>query len=480
MSTSTAAEPDHKDQPPARVKGDVNAYVVVGALVLIAAVATWLVPAGAFDRVLNPETGRQVVVPGSYHSVPASPVGPWELWLLIQSGLIKAAEIVFFILVVGGCFGLVTKTGAMTAVIAKFVTRFEGKRYERWAFIAIFALLYSFSMTFGFAEQGIVFVPFIVIMAVSLGYDAVVAVAVVVFATALGFAGSLTGPFNVAIAQRIADLPLYSGLWFRAIATVIIFTIAAAYLLRYATKVKKNPSKSVVAHLDFSDVAMTEDPGSVVMTALHKRVLAVFGVALVLMIFALLRLDFSLADLTAYFILVSVVLGFVAGMRPGMLADTFVDGAKSLVYAALLVGFARSIQVIMETGFILDTLIYGIVQPLSAVPLVLVPGAMVLVQTLINLVIPSSSAMAVITMPIMSPLSDLLGVQRQTAVLAFQFGDGITNLILPTYSVLIGALALAKVPFGAWFRFVWPLVLILTVTVIVLAIVAEQIGVGPF
>lgn len=479
MADAQVAEREPEERP-ARVRGDVNAYVVVAALILVAAVATWFVPAGAYNRVLNAETGRQVVEQGSFHSVDASPVGPWEVFLLIQKGLIDAAEIVFFILIVGGCFGLVTKTGAMTSLIAKFVTRFRGKRYESWSFIAIFALLYTFAMTFGFAEQGIIFVPFIVIMAISLGYDAIVAVAVVVFATALGYAGSLTGPFNVAIAQKIADLPLYSGLWFRAIASAVIFSIAAAYLLRYARKVKKDPSKSLVAHLDFSDLEITDDPTTLVMTNRHKRVLVVFGLSLAFMIFAMLRLDFSLAHLTAYFLLVAIAMGVVATMRPGAIADNFVDGAKALVYPALLVGVARGIQVILESGAILDSLINGLVQPLSSIPTLLVPGAMVLVQSLINLIIPSSSAMAVITMPIMSPLSDLLDVQRQTAVLAFQFGDGITNLILPTYSVLVGALGLARVPFGAWFRFAWPLAIILTLTVIGLAILAQQIGVGPF
>ena len=225
---------------------------------------------------------------------------------------------------------------------------------------------------------------------------------------------------------------------------------------------------------------MTEDPTKVVMTSRHKRVLIVFALALGFMIFALLRLNFTLADLSAYFLLVAVLIGIVATMRPGAIADNFVDGAKSLVYPALLVGLARAIQTILESGAILDTLINGLVQPLLYVPTLLVPGAMVVVQSIINLIIPSSSAMAVITMPIMSPLADLLDIQRQTAVLAFQFGDGVTNLILPTYSVLIGALGLAKVPFGAWFRFVWPLVVILTVTVIVLAIIAQTIAVGPF
>lgn len=463
-----------------KVKGEVNAYVIIAVLIFLATMATWLVPAGQYDRVLDKVTGRQVVVAGSFHNVSQAPVGPWDMFRLIQKGFIEANVIILFVLVVGGSFGLLAQTGSITALIAKAVTLFKGKPYERWSFVFIFAVLFSFSMTFGFAEQGIIFVPFIAMMAVSMGYDAIVAVACVCFATALGYAGSLTGPFNVSIAQQVAGLPLYSGLWFRAICAAVIITVSAWYLLRYATRVKKDPTKSLLAHLGPSKLEMIEDPERIVMTSLHKRVMAVFGASVVFMIYAMLQLKFGMAELTAFFIFVGVLIGAVSGMRPGVIADGFVEGAKSLLYPALLVGFARGIQTIMDTGLILDSLINILVQPLSYLPTVLVPGMMVFVQSLINLIIPSSSAMAVVTMPIMTPLSDLLHIQRQTAVLAYQFGDGITNLILPSYSVLIGALGLAKVPFGSWFRFAMPIVVILTVVVLVLVTIAEIVKVGPF
>ena len=459
---------------------EVNAYVIIAVLIAIATIATWLVPAGIFDRVMDPVTKRSIVVAGSFHLVQQAPVGFWDCFMLIQKGFTQANVIILFILVVGGSFGLLTQTGSIHSLIAKAVCMFKGKPYEKWSFIFILAVLFSCSMTFGFAEQGIIFVPFIAMMAVAMGYDAVVAVGTVCFATALGYAGSLTGPFNVAIAQQIAGLPLYSGLWYRAICAVIIFSIAAWYLLHYAHKVKNDPSKSLVAHLDYSALEMTEDPESVVMTALHKRVLIFFGASVVFMIYAMLQLKFGMEALTAYFLLVGILIGILGRMKAGAIADGFVEGAKGLLYPALLVGFARGIQTIMDTGLIMDTLINALVQPLSYLPTVLVPGMMVFVQSLINLIIPSSSAMAVVTMPIMTPLADLLHIQRQTAVFAYQFGDGITNLLLPSYSVLIGALGLARVPFGKWFRFAWPLCIILTVAVFILATIAEIIKVGPF
>jgi len=466
--------------PPTKVKGDINAYVVVAVMIFLAAVATWVIPAGAYERVENPVSGVESVVPGTFQSIDGTPVGPWEVWLLIQEGLADAGTIIFFILIVGGCFGLISQTGAITALIARVVTFFQGKKYEKLAFVAVFGIFFTCSATFGFGEQAIIFVPFIVMMAIALGYDAVLAVAVVVCATALGYAGSITGPFNVAIAQDIAGLPLYSGYWFRLVSAVVIFGIAATYILRYARKIKRDPSKSLVAHIDFSDVEMHDDPREIVMTGMHKRVLITFLVAITFMIFSMMKFNFTLKELTGYFLLVTVVIGIVALMRPGDMADSFLDGARALVYPALLVGFARSIQVILESGGVLDSIVNGLVQPLSALPVVLVPGTMILVQSVINLFIPAASAMAVVTMPIMSPLADLLEIQRQTAVLAYQFGDGITNLILPSYPILMAALGLARVPFGKWFRFSWPLVVILLVTVFVLGTIAELVKVGPF
>ncbi len=480
MSPDNLENPEVRERQEAKATGEVNAYVIIAVLILLATIATWLVPAGVYDRVLDKVTGRSIVVAGSFHIVQQAPVGFWECWKLIQKGFMEANSIILFVLVVGGSFGLLTQTGAITSLIAKAVCLFKGKSYERWSFVFIFAVLFLCSATFGFAEQGIIFVPFIAMMAVSMGYDAIVGMATVVFATALGYAGSLTGPFNVAIAQQVAGLPLYSGLWFRAICAVIIIAISAWYILRYAEKVKKDPAKSLVAHIDYSSMEMTEDPEKVVMTGVQKQVLLLFGAAVVFMIYAMLQLKFSMNDLTAYFMLVGVLIGIFGRMKAGDIADGFIVGAQSLLYPAFLVGFARGIQTIMEKGLIMDSLINFLVQPLSFLPTLIVPGMMVFVQSLINLIIPSSSAMAVVTMPIMTPLADLLHIQRQTAVFAYQFGDGVTNLILPSYSVLIGALGLARVPFDKWFKFAVPLVLILTVVVFVLATVAEMIKVGPF
>lgn len=480
MSTESFSHKDVRTKETKAPRGDVNAYVIVAIIIALAAIATWLVPAGAFERETNPDTGAKVVLPGTFQGVEQTPVGPWDVFLSIPLGLTSAATIIFFILAVGGCFGLLSQSGAVTALMAKVVTRFHGKRYEKFSFIFIFAILFACASTFGFAEQGIIFVPFMVMLAIAMGYDAILAVAVVVCATAVGFAGSLTGPFNVAIAQDIAGLPLYSGLWFRLIAAIILFSITAAYIFRYASMIKKDPSRSLVAHLDFSDVEMHDDPKNIQMTGRHKAALSVFGVAIAFMIFAMLVWKWGLPELTGYYVLIAILIGLTSGLRAGGIADGFIEGSRQLLFAALLVGFARTVQIILEQGQIIDSIINGLVQPLSGVTPVLVPGLMVIVQSGINLVIPSSSAMAVVTMPIMAPLSDLLDMQRQTAVIAYQFGDGITNLILPSYSVLMGALGLARVPFGKWFRFIWPLTLILLATVILLAIIAEAIGVGPF
>lgn len=219
-------------------KIEIHAYVIIFILIIIAAIATWVVPAGQYDRVLDEATGRQIVQAGTFHEVEPNPVNLWTFWKNIHKGMIDGVSIFMFILIIGGTFGLLTKTGALNVLIAKVVTKFKGKRYEKLAFILMFSIFYIFTITFNFAEQGMIFVPFIVIMAVSLGYDPIVGVAVVVLATALGYSGSLTGPFNVSIAQSIAQLPMYSGLWYRVICSVIIYSITCWWLLRYASKLK--------------------------------------------------------------------------------------------------------------------------------------------------------------------------------------------------------------------------------------------------
>ncbi|MGL5514988.1 MAG: YfcC family protein, partial [Sporomusa sp.] len=385
-----------------------------------------------------------------------------------------------FLLVIGGTFGIFKATGAIDALIARIITIFKGKVYERWIFVVLFSLFYTCSAIFGLSEEGMVFVPFIVSMSIALGYDAVLGLAVMLFSAALGYAAALTNPFNVGIAQAIAGLPMYSGLWYRLIAFVVILVVTCWYMLRYADKIKKDPSKSLVADIDYSHIKIVEDPTKVVMTNNQKVVVAAFVGAFACMIFTIIKWHFWLDQLTCVFLAIALLVGIVARMSPNEIAENFVEGAKTLVFAAVLVGIARGIQTVMESGLILDSIINAMVQPFNYLPSTTIAPFMVLVQSIINMVIPSSSAMAVVTMPIMSPMADVLGIQRQTACLAYQFGDGITNLILPYWPTLVIGIGMSGVPFQRWFKFALPLVGIILVIALGFVIIAEFIKIGPF
>ena len=455
-------------------------YVIIFSLMVIAAIATWIIPAGEFDRVVDEATQRNIVQAGTYHHVEQNPVNPIDFFVYIQKGMMDAADISIFLLIIGGTFGIFKATGAIDALIARIMVIFGGKTYEKWIFVVLFAFFYTCSAIFGMSEEGMVFVPFIVSMSVALGYDAVLGLSVMILSSALGYTASLTNPFNIGIAQAIAGLPVYSGMWYRMIVFVVILVVTCTYMLKYAEKVKADPQKSLVADIDYSHIEIKDDPSKIKMTKIQKRVIVAFAGSFACMIFSIIKWHFWLDQLTCVFLAIGILVGIVARMSANEIAENFVEGAKTLVFASMLVGLARGIQTVMENGLILDSIINGVIQPLSYLPKTLIAPFMLFVQSIINLIIPSSSAMAVVTMPIMTPIADVLGVQRQTACLAYQFGDGITNLILPFWPTLVIGLSMSEVPYQKWVKFAIPLVLILLVIAATFLAVAELIQVGPF
>ncbi len=457
-----------------------HAFTIIFILLIVAAVLTWILPSGAFERVYDENTGRMIAVAGSYHKVEANPVGPWNFFELLIKGFGNASVTMICLLVVGGTFGLVNQSGAIDGFIAKFISRFKGKAFDIWSLIIVYAFFYILAATIGIGEQAMVFMPIFLIMSISLGYDAVVATAIMTFGLSFGYTGALTCPYSIILGQSIAGLPIGSALWFRALISPLIFAVGAWWIYRYAKKIKKDPSKSLVADMDYSDIVVVSDPDKVQMSQTQKRVLYIFAAAFAFMIFAIIKWSFSLSQLAAMYLIVAIAIGIARKLTPGQIADGFVEGAKTLLFAALLVGFARGIQTILEDGVVQDTVINALVYPLQFLPKFLLAPAMVLIQTVVNMIIPSQSAMAMVTMPIMAPLADLIGIQRQVAVLAYQFGDGITNLILPTWAILMIGLGFTKVPFSRWFKFALPICIIMTLLALVLSAVAQAIQIGPF
>ena len=390
-----------------------------------------------------------------------------------------AAQIVFFIFVVGGSFQIITATGTIEAGIGIMAKKLNGKEK---LMIPIFMVIFGLGgATFGMAEETIVFVPIGIALARALGFDAITGTAMITLGAACGFNSGFMNPFTVGVAQGIAELPLFSGIGLRIVIFIVLLIITAIYLIRYAEKVKKDPSASVVAKLEKEESGKRIDLSNVPeMNIRHKIILLTIVAGFAVIITGVFKYGWYIVEIGSTFLAMGIISGLIGGLGPSKIASEFVVGAKSIAFGALVVGVARGILIVMTDGLIIDTIVYGLANAIKALPKSLSVIGMYIVQVVINFFIPSGSGQASATMPIMVPLSDLLGITRQTAVMAFQFGDGFTNSIIPTSAALMGYLSMGNVPYEKWFKFIWPLMLIWIGTGMVFLIIANAISYGPF
>ena len=456
-----------------------HTYVVLFTVIIIMSILTYIVPAGTYDRVQDPSTKRTVVDPESFHNVEQNPTKPFDLVQSIPKGMVDAAGIVFFIFIVGGAFQIITSTGAIEAGISKAAIGLKGKEK---LMIPMFLVIFSAAGgTFGMAEETIVFVPIGIALARALGYDAITGTAMITLGAACGFSSGFMNPFTVGVAQGIAELPLFSGIAMRLIILVVMLIITTWYLMRYADKVKRDPSASIVIELEREEKHKTIDLTDIPkLEARHYLVLLTVLIGLAFIVIGVFRWDWYITEIGSAFLTMGIIGGFIGKLGPSKIAQEFVVGAKSIVFGALVVGVARGILIVMQEGMIIDTIINGLASAIQILPNAISVIGMYIVQVIINFFIPSGSGQAAATMPIMIPLGDIIGVTRQTTVMAYQFGDGFTNSIIPTSAALMGVLSIAKIPYEKWFKFLWPLMLIWIGTGAIFLIIANIINYGPF
>jgi len=452
-----------------------HTYVLLFMIIVIAAVLTYVVPAGEYTRVER--NGRQAVEPGTYKNIEQQPVGLFTVLQSFQLGMINAANIVFFVFIIGGAVQILRETKAIDAVLYKTV---KGTKKENLVIIITTVFFALLGGVMGLYEEALGFMPFAIMIALSLGYDAVVGISMGLLGLAAGFASAPINPFTVGIAQGIAELPLFSGMWYRWLFWFISVGVTIWYIIRYAKKIKKDPSKSYVQGIDYSDMELNSDSEEIELTSARKRVLFVFVAALGILMFGVLQYGWYINELAGLFFGMGIAVGIVYGMSPNEMGEHFVAGAKYLLYGALLIGVARGIMVVLEQGAILDSIVYYLVQPLYHLPNILSAGLMVIVQTFINFFIPSGSGQAMVTMPIMAPIADLIGIKRQVAVLAFQYGDGFSNMFIPTLGATMACLGIAKIEYGKWISYVWKLLVIQLIIGLISVGGAVVIGLGPF
>lgn len=451
-----------------------HTFVILVFLVFVAAALTYIVPAGEFERVKDEATGKSLVVTGSYHHVDESPVSLVNIPKSIVQGLIDSADVVFFILIIGGAFQVITSTGMIEAVTGRVAKKFANR--GKWV-IPIFITLFSiggFSM--GMSTEVMVFVPIGIAVARALGFDALTGTAMVSLGAASGFTAGILNPFNVGLAQAIAEVPIFSGAWLRVILLICLITVTSLYLMRYAGRVKKDASQSLVYDLENSAEAEEIDFSKLPAVQLkHYFVIATVVIGFATLIWGVSKKDWWMEELAALFLTMGVVSGLCAAYGPSRIAREFVKGASAITYGALIIGLARGIMVVLDHGNVIDTIVNSLALLVGELPGSVQVLGMYFFQNVMNVFITSGTGMAVTTMPIMVPLSDLLGITRQTAVLTFQLGDGISNMILPTSSALMGSLAVSGIPYQKWVRFFFPLMCVWVAIGAVFVIVANII-----
>ena len=497
-----------------------HTYVIVFAIVVLSAILTWIIPGGEYDRtVVNVNgTDRSVIVQDSYHQVDNSGQS-WEIFASFFKGFVDKADIIMFILIIGGAFWIMNASKSIDVGIYSFLEFTKKLEKNKWIrkigvnniILTLIMLIFSiFGATFGMSEETIAFVIIFVPMAIKMGYDSIVGVAICFVAAGLGFAGALLNPFTIGIAQGLSDLPLFSGIEYRLFCWFVINIIGFTFILRYAAKVRKNPESSLVYTDDnywrknhASDIENIEyyTPMSAWVTyfillvtmitfsfyypqstlkignsesttyvlPIVTALFAIFGVMslrksvhffiLNLLLFTIIYLivgvmgyGWYIMEISTLFFAMGIFSGIAFSNTANEITKLFLEGVSDILSAAMIVGLAGGILIILEEGQIIDSILYYISQSMNDFGKIASVGMMYVIQNIINVIIPSGSAKAALTMPMMSQFSDLIGVSRQATVMAFQFGDGFTNMITPTSGVLIGVLGVAKIPYDKWVK----------------------------
>ncbi|MCB9015859.1 MAG: YfcC family protein [Lentimicrobiaceae bacterium] len=508
-----------------------HTYVIIFYLIVISAALTWIVPGGKFERVMVEVNGtqREVIADNSFRYIESQPQ-TWQIFSALFDGFVDKADIIVFILMIGGAFWIMNNSKSIDVGIMSFLKK--ARKLERVDFIrklgvdniiiTLIMLLFSiFGATFGMSEETIAFVIIFVPLAISMGYDSIVGLNMCFVAAALGFAGALLNPFTIGIAQGLSHLPLFSGIEYRFFCWIVINLVGISFVLRYMHKIRKNPEKSPVyeedaywraRHEESSEEIAYYTPksawvawiflsaafvyyafilpsttltvgnasvnwpvfpvlaGLFIVTgwvalrkSVHFFVLNLLMFTIFLLIAGVMGYNWYVMEIATLFMALGLFSGISMNYSPNTITRLFIEGVKDITSAAMVVGLAGGIIIILNNGLVIDTLLHNISGAMADMGNIATVGTMYVMQTAINIFIPSGSAKAALTMPIMSQFSDLIGLSRQATVMAFQFGDGFTNMITPTSGVLIGALGVARIPYNKWLKWVTPFMIILVI-----------------
>jgi uncharacterized ion transporter superfamily protein YfcC len=483
MADTTTTAPTEKKQRSFQLP---SAYTILFALIVLMAIATWLIPAGTYDvdKDVSP-------IPGTYHSVPSHPArilvdsltapinglygienAKGNINYYNSGSLFGAIDVALFIIVIGGFLGVTMRTGAIQAGIGRLVARLEGR--ERWMIPILMTVFALGGTTYGMAEESLAFYSLVIAVMIAAGYDALTGAAIVLIGCGVGTFGSTINPFATGIASGFAGVSISDGLVLRLVMLIVGLGLGIFFVLRYADRVKADPTRSVVAGMREENArhfSVDAGEGEIVMTGRQRAILAVFALAFIVMMYGVIpwedlniglpTLWWWFPEMTASFILFSIVIGVIGRMSESDLTTAFVDGSRDLLGVALIIGIARGITVVMNNGLITDTVLNWAEQALGDVGEAGFAVVMFLLFLPLSFLIPSSSGLATVAMPIMSPLAGFANVPAELVVTAYQSASGIMNLFIPTSAVVMGGLAIARVPYGTYLKWVWPLLAML-------------------
>ena len=435
--------------------------VLLGGCVILAAAASYVLPAGEFDRADDEATGRSVVVAGTYHAVERTPVNLFDAMVALPRGMAEAGEVIFLVFLIGGAFTVVDESGALRRGVTSLVRTLGGRDLLVIPIVSIFFA--TGGVVENMQEEIIPLIPVLLVLTRTVGFTPLVAVAMSAGAAFVGSAFSPINPFQVQIAQKLAELPLGSGWPFRGIFLILALALWIGMTMRYASRERLEPE-------------LIEESGDVGIDAKDWVIFGLVAATFTVLVVGLLSWGWDFNQLSAAFFIMGVAIGLLAGMGLTGTAEAYVRGFRSMAYAALLIGFARAIFVVLEDGHIVDTIVHAMFTPLEGLPLIASSLGMVAAQTAIHVPVPSVSGQAVLTMPVLIPLSDLLGLSRQVVVLAYQYGAGLCDIITPTNGALLAMLAAAGVRYEDWIKFAVPLYLALVALGAVSIAIAIAIG----
>lgn len=460
-----------------------TAYSILFLLIILVAALTWVIPAGQYERSMNEDVGREVAVPGTYETVESNPQGFVDIMLAPTGGFYdpdsyaaNAIDVALFVLFLGGFLGVINATGAIDTGIRNVMHRLEGR--EIWMIPILMTLFALGGTTYGMAEETLAFYAILIPIIIAAGYDAVTGVAVILIGAGIGVLASTINPFATIIASDAAGIPFTDGIVLRLVLLIGGLVICVGYVMRYAKRVKADPSRSVVAkQMNVHRKLFLQGHDEIEhfdLSGTQKITLIIFALTFIVMMWGVSTQGWWMARMGSLFLGSAILVGLVARLGEKKLTGSFVDGARDLLGVALVVGLARGIVVIMEQGMIADTILHSAEGTLGGLPELAFINLIFWIEVGMSFFVPSSSGLAVLSMPILAPLGDFANVGRDLVVTAYQSANGLVNLINPTFAVVVGGLAIGRVSYDRWLVFIWPLLLILTVFISVV------ISIGAF